>query len=55
MTMFEPLDLRAIDPVTGLDRLLGSVGGVADRFWGPSVSPDGTEMLYAKAATKARI
>jgi Tol biopolymer transport system component len=54
MTMFEPLDLRAIDPVTGFDRLLGSVGGVADRFWGPSVSPDGTEMLYAKAANEGQ-
>jgi hypothetical protein len=50
MTQSDPLELRLIDPATGQDRLIGSLVGVADRFWGPGVSPDGTAFLYAKLA-----
>jgi hypothetical protein len=49
MTQADPLELR--DPATGQDRLIGRLVGVADRYWGPSASPDGTEILYAKRAS----
>jgi len=48
MTQSEPLDIHVIDPVTRRDRLIGSLAGVADRFYGPIVSPDGTGFLFAK-------
>jgi Tol biopolymer transport system component len=51
MTQSDPLELRVIDPATGQDRLVGSVTGVADRFWGPVVSPHGAEFLFAKLAS----
>jgi Tol biopolymer transport system component len=51
MTQSDPLELRVIDPATGQDRLIGSLTGVADRFWGPVVSPRGAEFLYAKLAS----
>ena len=51
MTQSDPLELRVIAPATGQDRLVGSLIGVADRFWGPVVSPDGTEFLYATLAS----
>jgi hypothetical protein len=50
MTQPDPLELRLIDPATGQDRLIGRLTGVGDRFWGPSVSPDGNEFLYGKLA-----
>ena len=48
MTQSEPLDIHVIDPATRRDRLIGSLAGVADRFYGPIVSPDGTGFLFAK-------
>ena len=51
MTQSDPLELRVIDPATGQDRLVGSLTGVAERAWGPRVSPDGAEFLYAKLAS----
>ena len=41
MTQIEPLDLRLIERTTRDDHLIGSLVGVADRFYGPIVSPDG--------------
>jgi len=53
MTQSEPLDLHVLDAATRRDRQIGSLVGVADRFWGPVVSPDGAHFLYAKAAVTA--
>ena len=53
MTQIEPLDLRLIERTTRDDHLIGSLVGVADRFYGPIVSPDGAEFLYARAPVTA--
>ena len=51
LTHLKPLNLRLIDPTTRQDRLLGRLDGVADRFWSPNASPDGTTILYARVAS----
>lgn len=54
LTQVDPLELRLIDPATGHDRLIGTLVGVADRFWGPNASPDGTEILYGKLTNQVQ-
>lgn len=49
---WEPLDLRLIDPATDGQRLIGRLEDVEDPFWGPSASPDGSTVLYARTANR---
>jgi Tol biopolymer transport system component len=54
LTQVDPLELRLMDPATGRDRLIGTLTGVADRFWGPNPSPDGRQVLYAKLTNEVQ-
>ncbi len=54
LTQVDPLELRLIDPTTDHDRLIGTLVGVSDRFWGPNASPDGSDILYSKLTSQVQ-
>jgi len=50
----KPVDIRVIDPATGRDRAVATLTDPfhTDVFYGPSVSPDGRTILYAKVVNR---
>jgi hypothetical protein len=50
----KPMDVRLIDPASGHDRAFATLADLSygDVFWGPSVSPDGSTILYTKVVNR---
>jgi hypothetical protein len=50
----KPMDIRLIDPATGHDRAVGMLPDLSyfGVFWGPSISPDGSTILYTKVVNR---
>jgi eukaryotic-like serine/threonine-protein kinase len=51
---FSTADVRRLDLKTGQDELFRTVDGIAygELFWGPTLSPDRTTLLYAKVTNE---
>ena len=50
----KPMDIRLIDPANGHDRAVATLPDLlyGDVFWGPSVSPDGSTILYTRVVNR---
>jgi hypothetical protein len=50
----KPMDVRLINPATGHDRAVATLPDISYGavFWGPSVSPDGSTILYTRMVNR---